>query len=101
MEGDRNTRIWLKTEKKEYGNTENHAISSYFNDFTDLSWLLEITVVVPEHLSLFLFACRGYSVHSTTICENGILGATSYLDCLNSYSFILWGFIIGTELFII
>ena len=24
----------------------------------------------------------------TTICENGILGATSYLDCLNSYSFI-------------
>ena len=49
--------IWLKTEKKEYGNTENTC-------FTDLSWLLEITVVVPEHLSLFLFACRGYSVHS-------------------------------------
>ena len=50
--------IWLKTEKKEYGNTENTC-------FTDLSWLLEITVVVPEHLSLFLFACRGYSVHSS------------------------------------
>ena len=29
------------------------------------------------------------------ICENGNLGATSYLDCLSSYSFTFTGLTIG------
>ena len=40
--------------------------------FTDLSWFLEIVIIVPEHVSLFLFSCHAYSVPFITMSRKYI-----------------------------
>ena len=45
--------------------------------FTDLSWFLEIVIIVPEHLSLFLFSCHGYSVPLNLYIERSISDKTN------------------------